>query len=231
MPTCAIVGAGPGNGLALGKRFHDAGDSVALLARNRANLDALHAALPEALCLPCDVTASDELIQSLDDARTRLGAITTLIYNAGAGVFGSIDDIDCSDFETAWQVNARGAFVATKAVLPDMRAAKSGNIVFIGATASKRGGARFAAFTAAKAAQYNLAQSLARHLGPEGIHVSYVVLDGVIDTPRTRSRMANRDHSFFLQPEAIADSVYAVTRQHRSAWTFEFDLRPFAESW
>jgi len=116
-------------------------------------------------------------------------------------------------------------------VLPDMRTAGSGNIVVIGATASKRGGANFAAFASGKAAQYNLAQSMARHLDPERIHVSYVIIDGVVDLERTRKRLPDKPDEFFLQPADIAESVYQLTRQKPSAWTFELDLRPFAEKW
>ena len=112
-----------------------------------------------------------------------------------------------------------------------MRSQGGGTIIFIGATAAKRGGARFAAFASAKAAQYNLAQSLARHLGPEKIHIAYIVIDGVIDIPRTRQRMPDKPDEFFLGPNDIADAVYDVSQQAPSAWTFEFDVRPYCETW
>ena len=112
-----------------------------------------------------------------------------------------------------------------------MKERGQGAIVVIGATASLRGGARTTGFASAKAAQRSLAQSMARGLGPAGIHVSYVVIDGVIDLERTRSRMPDRPDNFFLKPDAIAEAVYQLTEQDSSAWSFEVDLRPYAEKW
>jgi len=168
---------------------------------------------------------------AFDEIRARLGGISVLVYNAGAGVFGNIDDITAAQLENAWRTNTLGLYLCTRAILPDMRTAGSGNIIVIGATASKRGGANFAAFASAKAAQYNLAQSMARHLGPERIHVGYVIIDGVVDLERTRKRLPDKPDEFFLQSPDIAESVYQLTRQKSSAWTFELDLRPFAEKW
>jgi len=112
-----------------------------------------------------------------------------------------------------------------------MIAAGGGTILVTGATASLRGGAAFAAFASAKAGQRALAQSMARLLGPKGVHVAYVVIDGVIDMPRTRESMANAPKEPFLAPDAIAETYWQVASQDRSAWTFELDLRPFTEKW
>jgi NAD(P)-dependent dehydrogenase (short-subunit alcohol dehydrogenase family) len=112
-----------------------------------------------------------------------------------------------------------------------MLAGGRGTIIVTGATASLRGGANFAAFASGKAAQRSLAQSMARSLGPKGIHVAYVVVDGVIDIPRTRALMPDRPDEKFLRPEDIASSVFHLVQQRRSAWTFELDLRPFTEQW
>ena len=229
--NCVVVGAGPGNGLALGRRFQAAGYQVALLARSADNLKQLQNALPAALTLRCDVTLADEIEGSFATIRADLGQVGVLIYNAGSGVFGSIDEVSPETFEAAWRVNTLGCFLCVREVLPDMRSVGAGNIVIVGATASRRGGAGFAAFSSAKGAQYNLAQSLARYLGPEGIHVSYAVIDGMIDLPRTRARFPDRPAETFLQPDQIAEAIYANTQQDRSAWTFEFDLRPHTEQW
>lgn len=163
--------------------------------------------------------------------RADLGPISHLVYNAGSAVFGDIDALDFDRLQNAWAVNTGGLFQAVKAALPDMRAAGAGNIVVIGATASLKGGASFAAFASAKAAQRSLAQSLARKLGPEGIHVCYVIIDGVIDIPRTRAMLPDRPDDFFLDPSAIAENIFHLTAQNRSTWTFELDLRPFGEQW
>jgi NAD(P)-dependent dehydrogenase (short-subunit alcohol dehydrogenase family) len=112
-----------------------------------------------------------------------------------------------------------------------MKARGHGSIVFIGATASVKGGARTAGFSSAKFAQRGLAQSMARHLGPAGIHVALIVIDGVVDLPGTRQRMPDQPDSFFVKPEAVAATALALVGQDRSAWSFEVEARPFAEKW
>lgn len=230
-PVCAIVGAGPGNGLALARRFASAGYRVALLARSKQPLQELAARINGAAAYACDVGDSEQVDAAFGAISADLGPVTTLLYNAGAAVFGNIDQIEVDDLESAWRTNALGLFQCTRAVLPQMRAAEAGQIMITGATASKKGGANFAGFASAKAAQYSLAQSLARQLGPEGIHVAIAIIDGVIDIPRTRRRMPDKPDEDFLNPEAIAESIYQVTQQPRSAWSFEFDLRPHTENW
>lgn len=228
--VCVIAGVGPGNGLSLGKRFARAGYRVMLLARSEARLQTIAGQIPDAATYTCDITDESSVTSTFEAIRSDVGEVDTLIYNAGAGIFGSVEEIDSVSFETAWRVNALGCFLCCQQVIRALKD-KGGNIVVIGATASKRGGAKFAAFASAKAAQYNFAQSLARHLGPQGIHVSYIVIDGVIDIPRTREIFPDRDDSFFLRPDDIAETVYHVTEQSPSAWTFEVDLRPAAENW
>jgi NADP-dependent 3-hydroxy acid dehydrogenase YdfG len=163
--------------------------------------------------------------------RSALGEPEVLVYNAGSGKFGNIDAVSVDDLESAWRTNALGCFLAVREVLPGMRRRKRGSIVIIGATASIKGGANFVAFASAKAALRSLAQSLARQLGPENIHVSHVVIDGVIDLARTRAAMPDKADDFFLKPDDIAASVLQLTRQPKSAWTFELDVRPSSEKW
>jgi NADP-dependent 3-hydroxy acid dehydrogenase YdfG len=230
-PVCAITGVGPGNGMALARRFATAGYRVALLARNEQRLQAHAEAIESAAAYPCDVSAAAQVTEVFDTIESDLGPVTTLLYNAGSAVFGNIDAIHADDFTAAWRTNALGLFHCTQAIVPGMRRLGSGQIVITGATASKKGGADFAGFAAAKAAQYSLAQSLARQIGPEGIHVDIAIIDGVIDIPRSRERMPDRPDADFLAPEAIAETFYQITRQPRSAWTFELDLRPFGERW
>jgi NAD(P)-dependent dehydrogenase (short-subunit alcohol dehydrogenase family) len=124
-----------------------------------------------------------------------------------------------------------GLFHCGKQVVDDMVSKGAGNIVVTGATASLRGGANFAAFASAKSAQRTLAQSMARHLGPKGIHVSLFIVDGIIDLPRTRKAMPDAPDDRFMKPDDIAQSVVHLIEQPRSAWTFEMDLRPFGEKW
>ena len=160
-----------------------------------------------------------------------MGSISVLIYNAGAGAFANIDETTIESFQRAWEVNARGLLVVAKQVIPQMRRLQSGQIVIIGATASLKGGANFTPFASAKAAQYNLAQSMARYLGPEKIHVSVVIIDGIIGLERTRKAMPDKPDDYFMRPSDIAESIFFLTQQQSSAQTFELDLRPFGEKW
>lgn len=226
-----IVGAGPGNGLAFGRKFHAEGYRVAMLARDADNLERLRQRLPEAHYFSCDASRSEQVHGTFAKIREQLGAVNTLIYNAGSGAFGNIEDITAEQFEAAWRVNALGCFYCIKEVLVDMRDTENGNIIVVGATASVRGGAGFAGFSSAKGAQRNLVQSIARHLNPHGIHVAYVVIDGVIDMERTRKYFPDKPDAFFLQADDIAKTVFHLTTQPRSAWTFELDVRPFKENW
>lgn len=230
-PVCAIVGIGPGNGEAFARRFAKEGYQVALCSRSQERIEALAKATPGSKAFVYDAADPDAAAPVFERIQRELGPVDVLVYNAGSGSFISIDDTTLDDMRGAWEVNTQGLFCATKAVLPQMRAQGGGNIVVIGATASVRGGAKAAPFAAAKAAQRSLSQSMARHLGPEGIHVSYVVVDGIIDIPSTRKAMPDFKDDHFMAPDAIADGVYALTQQHASAWSFEIDMRPFGEKW
>jgi NADP-dependent 3-hydroxy acid dehydrogenase YdfG len=230
-PVCVVVGVGPGNGAAFARKFACEGYDVALLARSQDYLKELEEQIPGSKGLAFDVTDAESASRVFGQIKAEMGPVEVLVYNAGSGQFGSVDDTTPDDFEGSWRVNALGCLVCAKQVIPDMREAKAGNLVIIGATASLRGGAYFAAFASAKAAQRSLAQSMARHLGPQGIHVAYVIIDGMIDLERTRKMMPDKQDDDFLQPDHIAESVFFLTRQPRSAWTFELDLRPFREKW
>lgn len=230
-PVSVVVGVGPGNGAAFARKFASEGYDVALLARNQDYLKELEVEIPGSKGFAFDVMDAEAASRVFGRIKAEMGPVEVLVYNAGSGLFGSVDDTTPDDFEGSWRVNALGCFVCAKQVVPDMREARAGNLVIIGATASLRGGAYFAAFASAKAAQRSLAQSMARHLGPQGIHVAYVIIDGMIDLERTRKMMPDKQDDDFLQPDHIAESVFFLTRQPRSAWTFELDLRPFREKW
>ena len=231
VPVCVIVGAGPGNGAAFARQFSRAGYRVALLARSQETLATLTAEVAGSRAYVYDATDPEDARQVFATIRQDLGPPQTLIYNASSRAFGDIDATDPEGFETAWRVNAYGCLLAVKEVIPDMRAAGQGSIVVIGATASLKGAAGFVSFASAKAAQRSLAQSLARQLGPEGIHVAYAIIDAVVDMPASRGMMPDAPDSFFARPDDIAESVFFLARQPRSAWTFELDLRPFGERW
>ena len=177
------------------------------------------------------MTDAASLAAAVAAIRRDLGPVDTLVYNAGSGTWGNLDALEADDLRACLEVNAIGLFAAAKAVVPDMRQAGRGAIVVIGAGAALRGRPGTIAFAAGKAAQRSVAQSLARQLGPENIHVAYVVLDGVVDLETTRARMSDKPPEFFLASAGVAEAVYALAAQDRQAWTFELDLRPFGESW
>jgi NAD(P)-dependent dehydrogenase (short-subunit alcohol dehydrogenase family) len=229
--VCAVVGVGPGNGAALARRFAAEGFAVALLARSTELTSALAQELPGARAFACDVADGPSMATAFAAIREQMGQVDTLVYNAGSGTWATIEQATAADFEAAWRVNTLGAFLASKEVIPAMKTAGRGNIVFIGATASRRGNVKTAVFAPAKAAQRSLAESMARALWPAGIHVAVMIVDGVVDLPRTRAMLKDKPDSFFLQPDDLADSVFHVTEQKRSAWSFEVEARPFGENW
>lgn len=230
-PVCVVVGVGPGNGAAIARHFAASGYAVALLARSMKFTEALSAELDGAVAYACDVTSADDVAAVFDRIGTELGPVETLVYNAGSGVWGDIESITATGFESTWRVNALGLLLAAQQVIPGMKGSGKGNIIVIGATASRRGGVRSAAFAPAKAAQRSLAESMARSLWPAGIHVALVIIDGVVDLPRTRQAMPDKPDNFYVQPDAVAATVYWLSQQSSSAWAFEVEARPFAETW
>lgn len=229
--VCAVVGVGPGNGAALARKFAADGYAVALLARSTGMTSNLEAELPDSRAFVCDVSDPTSVNQAFASIRKELGEVEVVIFNAGSGVFGALDHVSAADFESSWRVNALGLFLVAKEVVPAMKQAKSGAIVVIGATASRRGVPRTTAFAPAKAAQRSLCEAIARQLGPEEIHVSLIVVDGVVDLPRTREWMKDKPDEFFIQPSGVADLASYLVRQDKSAWTFEAEVRPFGENW
>ena len=230
-PACVVAGVGPGNGEAFARRFAAEGYSVALLARRKDRIEALAGELPNARAFACDVTDAASVQAALVAAEAELGQAEVLIYNAGKGVWGDVEQVKLADFEEAWRINALGLFLTARRVIPAMTAAGRGAIVVVGATASLRGMAGTAAFASAKAAQRSLSQSLARHLWPKGIHVALIIIDGVVGGPETRQRFSDKPDDFFVKPAAVADIALSLVRQDRSAWSFEVEARPFSEKW
>ncbi len=228
---CVITGVGAGNGASFSRRFTREGYRVVMLARNLAYLETLAKEIPGSVAMECDVRDPGAIQQVFARIHEDIGTVDTLIYNAGAGEWASIMDTSLEGMESSWATNTLGLVACAQEVIPSMTENGEGNIMVIGATASLRGGAQSTAFASAKAAQRSVAQSMARDLGPKGIHVGYLIIDGIIDIERTRERFPDRADYFFMQPDAIADSVYALTQQDRSAWAFEIDRRPYGEKW
>ena len=230
-PVAVVAGAGPGNGAALARRFADGGYAVALLARDGAKLADVTRQIDGAVAYACDVSDPASVGTVFDTIAAELGAVDVLLFNAGSGVFKSVEKITPAEFEAAWRVNAYGSLLCSQAVIPSMQARGSGTILFTGATASLRGGTRTAAFAPAKAAQRSLAESMARTLWPAGIHVGLMIVQGVVDLPETRRAMPDKEDDFFVDPAGLAETAWFLAHQDRRAWSFEVEVRPFGESW
>ncbi len=228
--VCAVIGIGPGNGASFARKFAE-DHSVALLSRSTEFSTALASELGDARAYACDVSDGGAVNDALAKVATDLGEVDTLVYNAGSGVWGSIEDISPEQFETSWRINTAGLFHAAKAVIPAMKTRGSGSIIIVGATASRRGAAMTSAFAPAKAAQRSLAESMAKHLGPAGIHVALIIIDGAVDLPRTREGMPDKPDEFFVKPDDVAATAHWLVHQPRSAWSFEVEARPFGEKW
>ncbi len=226
-PVCAIIGIGPKNGAAFARCFDKAGYRIALLSRSTSFSEELANELSQARAYACDAADPASVEAALSQVRSNMGAVDVLIYNAGNGSWKDVEEITAEEFELGWRVNSLGALVASQQVIPDMKAQGAGNIIFVGATASLRGRPKTAGFASAKAAQRSLAQSMAKHLGPQGIHVSLLIIDGGIDFPGATDAEEGKK----LDPDDIATLAYYVTTQPRSAWTFEVDVRPNQENW
>jgi NAD(P)-dependent dehydrogenase (short-subunit alcohol dehydrogenase family) len=229
--VAVVAGVGPGNGAALARHFAADGYRIALLARQRSSFASLTDELPLARGYECDVSDAGMVKASFAAIRQELGPIDVLLFNAGSGVFADVEAITPAQFEMAWRVNALGALLCSQEVIPDMKARGGGSIIFIGATASRRGGPRTAAFAPAKAAQRSLAESMAKSLWPSGIHVGLIVVDGVVDLPRTRERMPDKQDAFFVDPAGVAQIAMDLCLQSPRAWSFEVEARPAVESW
>jgi NAD(P)-dependent dehydrogenase (short-subunit alcohol dehydrogenase family) len=227
--VAVVVGVGPGLGAAVARRFAREGFAVALMARSETSVAPVAAEIAGALAVPGDATDAAAVAAGFARVRERLGEPDVLVYNAGWFQIGGVLDVSPEDFERAWRANCLGAFLAVREVLPAMTARRRGTILLTGATASIRGSARFACLAVGKFGLRALAQSMAREYGPQGIHVAHVIVDGVIDTPRTRGFLPDRPTAEFLAPDGIAETYWQLHLQAPSAWTLELDVRPASE--
>ena len=228
-PVALVTGVGPGTGAAIARRFSRGGYSVAMLARNRERLARLKDEIPNSHAYQCDVTNESQLDTSIEAIRAELGAPKVLIHNAVGGAFGNFMEIDPKVLNHNFQVNTMALLYLARRLAPAMVAAGEGAIIASGNTSALRGKASFAGFAPTKAAQRILAEPIARELGPAGVHVAYILIDAVIDTPAMRERFPEASNDFFMKPSAIADELWHLNRQHRSAWSLLTELRPFGE--
>jgi len=235
-----VVGAGPGLGGALCRRFAHEGYGVAAVRRR-------HGAELQALCreiadvggsargFEADVRGEDAVVGLFDQVESELGPLEVVVFNPGANINLPIRETSVRKFTKVWEMACFAGFLVGREAARRMAPRGRGTILFTGATASLRGGRGYAAFASAKHGLRAVAQSMARELAPEGIHVAHVVIDGAIDTPWIRENfgaaLAARGPDAMLAPDAIAETYWAIHAQARSAWSFEVDLRPWVESW
>lgn len=237
---CAvIVGAGSGTGAEVAKRFSSAGYSVAVARRNA---DALAALVSEiettggtAKAFGVDASKEGDVTALFDGAERSLGQVEVAVFNAAGFTMGSVFDTSIEAFEDMWRASALGGFIVGREAARTMVSRGRGTIVFTGATAARKASASFAAFASGKHGLRAVAESMAKELGPKGIHVAHAIIDGVIDVPRVHESMpdlaASKGEDGLVDPKAIAEAYLWLHEQPKSAWTFELDLRPYKETW
>ena len=236
-PVVLVVGAGDATGCAIARRFAAGGYVACVTRRDADKLAALRQAIEDAggrcHAFGSDARKEDEVVALVDTIERDIGPIEVLVFNIGANVPCSVLEESARKYFKVWEMACFGGFLNGREVARRMVTRGRGTIIFTGATASLRGGAGFAAFAGAKHALRALAQSMARELGPQGIHVAHCVIDGAIDTAFIREhfpeRYALRQQDGILKPDSIAEAYWMLHRQPRDAWTHELDLRPYME--
>lgn len=226
-PLALVTGVGPGTGASLVRRFAEGGYRVAMLARDADRLAALEAEIPDTIAVPCDVSDAD----ALERAVASVGAPKVVVHNAVGGAFGAFTTIDPETLRKNFEINTMALFHLARLTTPAMIEAGEGALIVTGNGASQRGKAAFAGFAPTKAAQRILAESLARDLGPKGVHVAYLIIDASIDVPWQREMRPDAEDDFFISPASIAAEVFHLAHQPRDAWSFLAEVRPFHEPW
>jgi len=229
--TAVIVGVGPGLGAALVKTFSRNGYTVFAAARKASAHEGVSGPSGRGTVIPvdCDATDPGQVEKLFSRVEAERGLLRVAIFNAGTFQRSNVVDTDPEDFERCWRVGCFGGFLMGRAAARLMEKQGTGTILFTGATASLRGGAGFANLASPKFALRALAQSMARELGPKGVHVAHVIIDGQIHSRRSAGLLEERGPDSLLEPGAIANAYLALHLQHRSAWTHELDLRPWIE--
>jgi len=223
-----IVGVGPGLGSSLVRCFAGEGMTVVAAARRASELAELKT-LPAVHLHDCDATSPGEVAKLFDHGESGTGPPRLVVFNVGAYQRGTVSETDPAEFERCWRVGCYSGFLVGREAARRMMGAGQGTIIFTGATASLRGGAGFVNLASPKFALRAVAQSMARELGPKGLHVAHVTIDGQIRSPRYESLLKDRGPDSLLESDEIARTYLMLHRQQRSAWTFELDLRPWVE--
>jgi len=224
--TALIVGAGAGLSASLARLFSKEGMRVALAARDSSKLEALRGETG-AIAFDCDVADPKQVSLLFDEVDARLAPLDVVVFNPSWRTRGAFVDLRAEDVQRALAVTAFGGFLVAQQAVRRMLPRKSGAILFTGASASVKGYAQSAPFAMGKFALRGMAQSMARELAPQGIHVAHFVIDGAIRGPSHPQDDGGTDT--MLDPDAIASSYLDVLKQHRSAWSWEIELRPWTE--
>ncbi len=238
-PVALVVGAGDATGGAIARRFAREGYAACVTRREKDRLNALVAEIEasggSAHAFGSDARKEEEAIALFDTIERDIGEIEVAVFNIGANVRFGVTETTARVYTKVWEMGAFAGFLMGREAARRMVTRGRGTIIFTGATASVRGSAGFAAFAGAKHALRALAQSMARELGPQGIHVAHTLIDGAIDTAFIRDMFpeayAKKDEDGILSPDHIAEMYWMLHRQPRDAWTHELDLRPWIEKW
>ncbi|MBV8426949.1 MAG: SDR family NAD(P)-dependent oxidoreductase [Hyphomicrobiales bacterium] len=229
--TAVVFGVGPGLGWALARRFIAENMQVGAVARDKTKLNSLIKSEGSISVLPyaADVSSSEDVLRVFESVDRDLGEPDLVVFNAGAFQKDNVLDIDPADFERCWRIGCLGGLLVGQAAARRMVRRGHGTIIFTGATAALRGSAGFANLAVPKFGLRALAQSMARELGPQGVHIGFVVIDGQIESERYRHLAVERGEDSLLAPDAIAELYLQLHRQPRSAWSHEIDVRPWSE--
>jgi NAD(P)-dependent dehydrogenase (short-subunit alcohol dehydrogenase family) len=214
--TVVIAGVGPGLGESLARKFATQGCRVALFARSRDYIEDLADDLPgsgEGLAVQTDLTDVEQIRDGFEAVREAFGEVDVLVNHASAASWKGLMDVSVEEFEQAWAVNGRGAFVCSQEAVGDMLETGGGTVIFTGATSAVRSLGGTIGFTAAKFAARGMAMDMAQEFGPEGVHVAHVVIDGQIDSPRAREQSPDRDGETFLDPDEMAETYWHLVEQ------------------
>jgi len=237
--VCCVIGAGDATGSAVAKRFAREGYTVCAARRTEAALmplvNQISAAGGRALAFGLDARREDQVVNFFNRIEIEVGPIEVVVFNVGGNVRFPVLETTAQKYFKVWEMCALAGFLVGREAARVMLTRGRGTLLFTGATASLRGGAGFSAFAGGKAALRALAQSMARELGPKGLHIAHVVIDGLIDTAAIRAnfpqRVAEAGVDGILQPDHIAEAYWWLHQQPRDTWTFELDLRPSVERW
>lgn len=242
-PVALAIGAGPAIGAAFARRFAREGYTAVVARRHPEKAEPLVAEIAagggRALAIAIDARSEDDVVAQFAKVEDEIGPIGVCLYNAGANTKLPVTETSAELFEKVWRLSCLGGFLMGREAARYMVPRGRGTILFTGATASLRGGSGFAAFASAKFGLRAVAQSLARELGPAGIHVAHLIIDGGVDSAaihaRRRAQSGNPDLSFapdsLIDTARIAETYWMLHSQPRSAWTHELDVRPSVERW